>query len=263
MSTDQHVTEQTGNPRAQQDAVLFDRLQRFVDRQGVVVGAETLGVNYRTLSRCLENGRLSRRVREAARKLPEDDAVEPPPPATETQTAVEQRVDALEQAVGEMAGAQADIRARLARLEAAVGNVPPKQPTAVEDDPEAWTPPKRAFGMPRPGVVTLEVQDDEAVAFGPAAALVDEWRGLRNGGTRTGNGVDRARAQERRWELEVAMIGEFGLTLPPEQEPLDHERRHDHLRWRTKALRRTRRIRARRERLRALRRFLTLGLWWD
>lgn len=75
--------------------------------------------------------------------------------------------------------------------------------------------------------------------------------------------LDRARAEECRWGLEVAMIGEFGLTLPPETEPLDHERRHDHLRWRTKALVRTRRIRARRERRRAIRRFLTLGLWWD
>ncbi|MCY4448589.1 MAG: hypothetical protein OXE02_07055 [Chloroflexi bacterium] len=61
MSTDQHVTENTGNPRAQQEAVLFERLQRFVDRQGVVVGAETLGVNYRTLGRCLENGRPARK----------------------------------------------------------------------------------------------------------------------------------------------------------------------------------------------------------
>ena len=204
MSTDQHVTEQTGNPRAQQDAVLFDRLQRFVDRQGVVVGAETLGVNYRTLSRCLENGRLSRRVREAARKLPEDDAEEQPPPAPGSQAPVGQRVEALEQAVGEMAGAQADIRARLARLEAAVGNRSAQQPmaesgeagttagagddaeqhsqhpTAESGSDDGWTHPKRAHGMPRPGVVTLEVQDDEAVAFGPAAALMAEWRAIRN-----------------------------------------------------------------------------------
>ena len=117
--------------------------------------------------------------------------------------------------------------------------------------------------MPRPGVVTFEVQDDEADAFGPAAGLVAEWRTLRNGGTQAGSGVDRAKAEERRWELEVAMIGDFGLTLPPEEEPLDDERRHDHLRWRTKALARTRGIRARRERRRTLRRFLTLGLWWD
>lgn len=83
MSADQHVTEHAGNPRAQQDAVLFDQLQRFVDRQGVVDAAEMLGVNYRTLNRCLENGRLSRRVREAARKLPEEDAGEPAPPAVD------------------------------------------------------------------------------------------------------------------------------------------------------------------------------------
>ncbi|MDE2803493.1 MAG: hypothetical protein OXK21_11510 [Chloroflexota bacterium] len=274
MSTDQHVTDHPDNPRAQQDAVLFDRLQRFVDRRGVVDAADTLGVNYRTLSRCLENGRLSRRVREAARKLPEDDAGEQqPPPETEPQPTMEQRIQALEQAVGKVAGAQADVQARLARLEAARGSEPPEPPTAgqptgeqptVEDAPQqGWAPPKRAFGMPRPGVVTTEPQDDEAVAFGPAAGLVVEWRAIRNGGKEGRSGVARARAAERRWELEVAMIGEFGLTLPPEEEPLDHERRHDHLRWRTKALERTRRIRVRRENRRSLRRFLTLGLWWE
>ena len=73
MSTDQHVTDDPESPRAERDAVLFDRLERFVDRQGVVGAAETLGVNYRTLGRC-QDGRLSRRVREAVRKLPEVDS---------------------------------------------------------------------------------------------------------------------------------------------------------------------------------------------
>ncbi|MCY4583005.1 MAG: hypothetical protein OXE50_09470, partial [Chloroflexi bacterium] len=59
--TDQHVTDDPESPRAERDAVLFDRLERFVDRQGVVGAAETLGVNYRTLGRCLENGRPARK----------------------------------------------------------------------------------------------------------------------------------------------------------------------------------------------------------
>lgn len=283
MSTEQHVTEHPGNHRAEHDAMLFDRLERFVGTQGVVVAAETLGVNYRTLNRCLENGRLSRRVREAVRKLPEDDDEESPPPAAETQAAVEQRVGALEQAVGEVAGAQAGVQARLARLEAAVGFGPSQQPTAESgeagtataggddaeeataesDTDDGWFPPKRAHGMPGPGVVTMDVQDDEDFAFGPAAPLVTEWRELRARGVQTGTPVERARARERRWQLEVSMIGEFGLTLPPEVEPLDSERRHDHLRWRAKALERTRRIRVRRERRRTVRRVLTLGLWGD
>ncbi len=237
MSTDQHVTENPENPRAERDAVLFDRLERLVDRQGVVGAAETLCVNCRTLNRCLEDGRISRRVREAVRKLPEVDGEDGRQPAAETSaqettagveqrlTDTEQAVESLKQAVGRMAGAQADVQARLARLEAARGYEPPKQPTGEqptgESAPEEWTLPKRAFGMPRPGVVTLEAQDDEAVAFGPAAGLVDEWRELRSRDKDIGSGVGRARAEERRCELEVAMIGEFGLTLPPEKEPTE------------------------------------------
>ena len=38
--------------------------------------------------------------------------------------------------------------------------------------------PRRGPGMPGIGVVTLWAQPDEEHAFGPAAALVDEWRQL-------------------------------------------------------------------------------------
>ena len=69
-------------------------------------------------------------------------------------------------------------------------------------------------------------------------------------------------ASVRRWELEIAMLGDFGLTLPPETEHLNASRREDHLRWRHEALAAARRELARAERVRWLRRALTLGLWW-
>ena len=56
--------------------------------------------------------------------------------------------------------------------------------------------------MPDAGVVTLEEQPDEEFAFGPAAALVAEWRHLRTGAGRSVSRVDRAQAAVRRWELE-------------------------------------------------------------
>ena len=59
------------------------------------------------------------------------------------------------------------------------------------------------------------------------------------------------------------MIEEFGLTLPPEIEPLQKSRRDTHLEWRKEALDRARRNRIRAERVRCLRRVLTLGLWWN
>ena len=136
-----------------------------------------------------------------------------------------------------------------------------------------WRPPRRRHGLPDAGVVTLEEQSDEEHAFGPAAQLVTEWRPLRHGdetvGSRvdraraaTGRRVNRARASVRRWDLEIAMLRDFRLTLPPETEPLDASRREDHLRWRQEALASAQRELSKATRLRWLRRALTLGLWW-
>ena len=114
----------------------------------------------------------------------------------------------------------------------------------------------------RAGVVTLEPLDGEDDALGEAAVLVAEWRRLRGEDARQGSAVERARAEERRWEMELALIGEHGLALPPETEPLHPSRRDDQLRWRRVTLARVRGQRVRAERLRLLRRALTLGLWW-
>ncbi len=115
--------------------------------------------------------------------------------------------------------------------------------------------------MPDAGVVTLEEQPDEAYAFGPAAELVAEWRRLRVGGNHLVSRVDRAAARVRRWELEVEMLRDFQLTLPPETDPLDDSRRKDHVRWRREALAEARRELGRAKRARLLRRLLTLCLW--
>ena len=77
-------------------------------------------------------------------------------------------------------------------------------------------------------------------------------------GVEDGMGEDRAKAGERRWTLEVELIEDYHLTLPPEREPLQGSRRDDHLRWRREALEQARRQRVRSERWRAV---LTLGLW--
>ena len=118
------------------------------------------------------------------------------------------------------------------------------------------------LGWPMLGVVTLEAHPDEEDAFGPAAPLVAEWRELRTGSKASGGRVERAQVAVRRWGLEIAMLRDFHLTLPPETEPLDASRREDHLRWREDALTEARRELARAKRMRLLRRVLTLGLWW-
>ena len=119
------------------------------------------------------------------------------------------------------------------------GVVQPGKADAVgggDDGIQWWRPPRRHHGLPDAGVVTLEEQPDEKHAFGPAASLVAEWRKLRAGAAASGGRVDRAWAAVRRWELEIAVLGNYGLTLPPQTESLDASRREDHLRWRKEAL---------------------------
>jgi hypothetical protein len=98
-------------------------------------------------------------------------------------------------------------------------------------------------------VVTPEPQPDESNAFSAAVAVVASWRDVWTGRETSRSRVDRARASVRRWELEIAMIRDFHLTLTLETEPLDEPGRADHLRWRVDALEEARRALARAESL--------------
>ena len=163
-------------------------------------------------------------------------------------TALEERVAAMEEAYGALVETVEAQAKQLTELQRKVGGSEDgaeeekrerSKPDPVGDNDgrrrECW-PPRREHGRPDAGVVTPEEQPDEGHAFGPAAPLVAEWRGLRSVGEASGGRVDRAKAAVRRWELEVAMLGGYGLTLPPETEPLDASRREDHLRWLRRAL---------------------------
>jgi len=259
------------------DSPLLDLLDTLVNDLGKVAAAEALGVNYRTLAACYDSRSVSWRMRRALegyRGAAVDGGDEPDDESAgdiaEQVVSLERRVAALEKenrALGATIEAQAEQLAQLERQVSALeeGKRQRDEADAVGDDDDqcrGWRPPPRVHGLPDAGVVTLEEQPDEERAFGPAASLVVEWRGLRTADGTTGSRVDRARAVVRRWELEVAMIGDFGLTLPPGTEPLDASRREDHLRWRREALAAARRDLSKAKRLRWLRRALTLGVWW-
>ena len=62
-------------------------------------------------------------------------------------------------------------------------------------------------------------------------------------------------------ELEIAMIEEHGLTLPPATSPMHPSEKSSYLDWRRRALEDLRRERVRREALSKVRRILSLGLW--
>ena len=256
------------------DEPLLDLLDALVNDRGRVAAAEALGVNYRTMMACYDSRRVSRRMRKALEEFrgagteAGGTEVDSDGAADEVET-LRQRVAELEEEARGLRGlveTQAcqleELGRRVAHLVSEAQQRGESEPVVGDDQPSVWRPPRRRHGLPDAGVVTLEEQPDEEHAFGPAAPLVTEWRKLRSGVEALGSRVDRARAVMRRWELEVAMLEDFRLTLPPETEPLNASRREDHVRWRQEALAAARRELGKAERVRLLRRIFTLVIWW-
>jgi len=265
----------------------LDLLDALVQERGRVPAAQALGVNYRTLALCCDTREVSRRMRRALVEFrdrggsgggeTEDGNGEGP--LDGDRAVLRQRVAELEDENAELRDLADDQARQLEELTRRLAALEDSRRPAdaaegvdadADDDHENdqgddvardWRPPRRRPGMPDAGVVTLEEQPDEEHAFGPAAALVAEWRRLRTAGAQNVSRVDRAKDAVRRWELEARMIGEYRLTLPPDTYPLDDARRADHVRWRRDALAEARRELGRARRVHLLRRVFTLGLW--
>ena len=181
--------------------------------------------------------------------------------------AQEERVAGLERRMGE--GVEAGRARREQDAPAGTSVSPPRlgegvpgqgaagrgRPVSLEED----APPGPAIGDL---VVTTQAGEGDPARYGPAWPLVAEWRRLRAGHPRRGKTLAWLERQEAVLEVELVLLETFGMTLPPEQEPLRGFARRGQLTWRRTALANTRRRRARRELLRWWRRILTLGMWW-
>ena len=122
-------------------------------------------------------------------------------------------------------------------------------------------PSKPSMRREHPDLVTREPAPDDEEIFGEAWPLIVEWRGLKDAHPNEGKGLDWLVAQERLLELELALLEEHGMTLPPEKQPLRGLDRSGQTSWRRTALYDTRRARAQAELLRKVRRVVTFGLW--
>ena len=98
---------------------------------------------------------------------------------------------------------------------------------------------------------------DDVVTADAATAVIVRWREARDAVGECKDALDRLNARERVLELEVELIEEHKLTLPPAKYPWDRGDRRQEVRRRTEYLDG---LRAARNRLR-LRRFLACGLW--
>ena len=243
-------------------------LRELVREEGKMEAAELLGVNYKTLDRAEKTGEITGRMGDAIERL--SSAGDNP-----EVTRLKESVGKVEESMaGVEAGVEAlaqQLRDGLVELRTAVAGRPDAECGGEEgtqgDDagekgsgwsetgaapPVAGLHPKKPFRERRkePEVVTVEPADDDREVYGKAWPLIEEWRSLRTGHPNEGKSLSWLRTHERLLVLELAMLEEHGLTLPPERQALRGFGRRGQTSWRWTALADTRKSLARRELLR-------------
>ena len=256
---------------------LMALLRDMIEAEGKVQTAAALGVNYRTLVRHEETGRLTDRMSDALERhlllgggsaaAQQRDRVDA---LVERVSALERELrGGLEAVVGEVkafreehARSMRHVERRLVRLEAGRSESETPSPTGADSE----SGPKRRYVRPRtyPQLVTLEAEPDEDLVYGEATPVIVEWRRVRAEflkTLKTGATLDRTEVQEPMLEMEIALVGEHELTLPPASFPWDEFDRRDKVWELTQDLKRVRAERNRALLRRWLRRVLTFGLW--
>ena len=253
-------------------------LRELVREEGRVEAAELLGVNYRTLVRAEESGNITGRMSDALERFLGSGDDPNAERLRERVEGVEERLEQLKVGMEELA---TELRGSLEEIRAAVAEMADAQDRCEDDDGRldgegpgrfeiGTTPPVAGLRAKEPiagrtldpEVVTEEPAEDDVEVYGVAWPLVEEWRAIRAGHPNQGRSLSWFVTKERLLTLELAMLEDHGLTLPPETQPLRGFGRKGQTNWRMTALRDTRRALARRKRLRWMRRILTLGIWW-
>ena len=282
MSTKDPAFEKSRSIEDLQHLRLTVLLEELVRDKGIMRAAGELNVDHRTLAAGLESGRLSRRLRGALEKALLEGGGSPAQEQRERNDELAARVEKLEGHVNEMgqemsrglAAVQDEVKAlgneqgqALQRVESRLDKVEGSGGDAGEEaEGESGSvrkPPQRKTKLRRefPELVTVDPAADDEEVFGVAWALIQEWRKLKDTHPSRGRGLDWLRVEERRFTVELALLEEHGLTLPPETYPLKGLDRGAQVNWRQKALFDTQRARAKREILRWLWRVLTLRMW--
>ena len=242
------------------------------DRKGA---AEMLGVDRKTLAGSLNSGRLTERMYFVLdRMLREGDG--------RVIARIDSRIDSLEKRMeaieGRLDSAQEDVRTAMREeLKGLSESVQTLRDEVLKlSQPETAQTGRDAsatggdLGQPTtyyhdqldPSVISAEPRPNEEMIYGRGFPLVVEWRELvarRRAGY--ADRLEAARVGERILELEVSLMRDLGMTLPPETYPLRGSALTRQLGWRVDPLVEARSLRARRELLRRLRRVLTLGRW--
>ena len=246
--------EAGGTGEGAEDERLLALLRELVGKEGQPEAAELLGVSARTLRRTMGSGRLSPRVRDALELQRLSEGGESPARAAGDTGELARRVDRLESRVDTLAE---ELKGSLDKMRStsetrpAVAKTRPAEGTAVK-------PPRR----PYPQLVTLEPEVGEELLYGEAMPAIIKWRQARRAYEASKRRLDKVEAALRLRELEIVIVGDHELTLPPAVYPWNRSDRRDEVWRRGEWLEDLRVERNRALVLRWIRRVLTLGLWW-
>ena len=251
-------------------------LNDIMSELGQVRAARKLGIDRKTLWRCRKRGTLTPHLSAALERLLlerdlsaamrqggqvaelERQVTELQGELHTTREDAEGRSDGLRE---EHARGMRHVERRLVRLESGGTEAGSLSPT-----PKETVPTKPGYVPPRTyaQLVTLEAGDGEERVYGGATPVIAEWREARaeyHGSLKTGDALARAEAKARMLTLEIALIEEHELTLPPASYPWDQFERRDQA-WRRRQSLGDARVERNRALLRLwLRRILTCGLW--
>ena len=274
MSSREPVFEKSRAVEDMQHMRLMALLGELVRDKGVMKASESLGVDHRTLTSSLESGNLSRRMRVALEKALLEGGGSPAVEQRARNDALEGRLDNVEGTVESLgkdlhkglAAVQGDVKALrgdLGGVERRVTQLESGRPgEGAQGDADASSASGKPGGRASlrrefPDLVTLDPADDDEEVFGAAWSLVSEWRELKAAHPDEGKGLSWLRTEERFLAVELELLEDHGMTLPPETYPLQGFDRNGQINWRRTALSDTRRALAKAEFLRRV----TFGLW--
>ena len=283
MAESESYAESTRSLDSLREMRLVALLGDLMGEQGKTQAARTLGVSPRTLTRYEESrrltptlaGALERHLLEgggSAAAIQRRQMRELTDRVARLEGALVEGVEELrkegEQAREEQAGVLAGLERRVSALEAAGSGtavVNGGAPTggavksqSAGQDAAAANPvvqrPRRVY----PDLVTTEAEPGEELVYGDAAtAVIVQWREARDAFAAATDALDVLNARERRLELEVELIEQHELTLPPATRPWTWGDRWQEVKRRNEMLYE---VNVDRKMLK-LRRFFTLGLW--
>ena len=277
MKTTEHGIEDSKDVENVYHMRLMALLKELVRDKGFKGAARVLELDQRTVAESAKTGQLSRRVRQALERALQEGVGSAAARQRERNDRLENRVEALEKGHEALEKGHdelgKEVRSRVAAVEGQVASLRrdgaqgtgaghagagPSQAEAGASGMGRKAPPRPRLRREYPDLVTLEPAEDDEEVFGDAWPMIVEWRGLKDVHPNEGKGLDWLRTEEHFLALELALLEDHGMTLPPARFPLRGFDRNGQLNWRQTALFDTRRAIRKRELLNRL----SFGLLW-